>query len=80
MAVQSSKLTVNGVTSHNGTKYNFMSEFNVYVLNETAIKSVSNDGLIDLKKPFCKNLPSNTITSTNSILLSKKEMEFINGK
>jgi hypothetical protein len=50
---------------------------NIYVLKETAVKKVSNEGLMDLSKPIYQNLPSNTITNSNSILLTEVEKKFI---
>jgi len=47
------------------------------VLKETKVKKVNNDGIMDLDKPIYKNLPSKTITNTNSILLTEKEKQFI---
>lgn len=52
-------------------------ENDIYVLKEIKIKKVSNDGLIDLTKPLYQNLPSGTISSSNSILLSEEEKDFI---
>lgn len=50
---------------------------NIYVLKETAVKKVTNEGLMDLTKPIYQNLPSNTITNSNSILLTEEEKNFI---
>lgn len=50
---------------------------NIYVLKETAVKKVNDNGLIDLTKPIYQNLPTNTITNSNSILLSEDEKEFV---
>jgi hypothetical protein len=50
---------------------------NIYVLKETDVKKVSNEGLMDLSKPICQNLPSNSIKNSNSILLSEEEKKFI---
>lgn len=66
--------------SYDNKIHKIISENKIYVLKETAIKKVSNDGLIDLTKPIFKSLPATTISSTNSILLSEKELKFINGK
>ncbi len=67
------------VTYDNKT-YHTVIKNNLYVLKETAVKKVSNDGLIDLTKPIFKSIPSTTILSSNSILLSEKELKFINIK
>lgn len=53
---------------------------NLYVLKNTATKRVNNEGRINLSKPIYQNLPQNSITSTNSILLSNEENNFIEGK
>jgi hypothetical protein len=50
---------------------------NIYVLKETAVKKVTNEGLMDLTKPIYQNLPTNSITSSNSILLTEEEKKFI---
>jgi hypothetical protein len=50
---------------------------NIYVLKETDVKKVSNEGLMDLSKPIYQNLPSNNIKNSNSILLSEVEKKFI---
>jgi len=50
---------------------------NIYVLKETAVKKVTNEGLMDLTKPIYQNLPSNSFTNSNSILLSEEEKKFI---
>ncbi|WP_394773436.1 hypothetical protein [Flavobacterium sp.] len=52
----------------------------IYVLKETAVSKVNNDGLIDLSKPIYQSLPGTTITGTNSILLNKDESDFIESK
>lgn len=52
-------------------------ENSIYVLKESQVKKVNNDGLINLEKPIYQSLPSNTITNHNSILLTAKEKEFI---
>lgn len=52
-------------------------ENSIYVLKESQVKKVNNDGLINLEKPIYQSLPSNTITTDNSILLTAKEKEFI---
>lgn len=52
-------------------------ENKIYVLKETAVKKVNNDGLIDLTKPIFQSLPSKTISNSNSILLTEEERKFI---
>lgn len=52
----------------------------VFVFKESAVKKVNNEGKIDLTKPVFQSLPSNTITNSNSILLTEKELNFINSK
>lgn len=49
----------------------------IYVLNETNVKKVSNSGLIDLTKPIYDSLPSKEVKSTNGILLTDREKEFM---
>lgn len=68
---------VDSSISYNGKTYSVVFENDIYLLKETKINKVSNDGLIDLTKPLYQNLPSNTITNSSSILLSEKEMKFI---
>lgn len=51
----------------------------VFVLKESAVKKVNNEGKIDLTKPIFQSLPTNTISNSNSITLTEKEMSFING-
>ncbi|WP_166921848.1 carboxypeptidase-like regulatory domain-containing protein [Flavobacterium poyangense] len=55
-------------------------ENSIYVLKETAIAKVNNEGLINLSKPIYKSLPAGIIASTNTILLNKQESDFINSK
>lgn len=69
---------VDSSISYNNRTYSVIFENNIYVLKETKINKVNNDGLIDLTKPLYQNLPENTITNTNSVLLSEKELNFIN--
>ena len=80
MSLKSEKTTISLSITYNEVKHNAKKTVDIYVLNETAKNSVSNEGLIDIKKPVYKSQPSNTITNTNSILLSKKEIEFVNSK
>ncbi len=67
-------ITYNNIT-HQGNLKN-----NLYVLKDTATKRVKNDGLINLSKPIYQNLPKNSITNSNSILLSNEENNFIERK
>lgn len=53
---------------------------NLFVLKNTQIEKVKNVGLINLSKPIYQNLPKDNITTANSILLSKEENDFIEGK
>jgi hypothetical protein len=57
--------------------YNAIFGNKIYVLNEKAVKKVNNVGLINLTKPIFESLPSNTVRSSNSILLNEMENEFI---
>ncbi|RUT69312.1 hypothetical protein D0817_15805 [Flavobacterium cupreum] len=52
-------------------------ENSIYVLKESRVNKVNNEGLINLEKPIYQSLPSNTIAGNNSILLTEKEKEFI---
>ena len=62
---------------YNNKTYKTIFENKIYVLKETAVKKVNNEGLIDLTKPIFQSLPSKTITNENSILLTEKERKFI---
>jgi len=52
----------------------------LFVVKETKAKNSSEKESIDLNKPIHKNLPSETIINSNSILLTEKERDFINRK
>jgi len=56
---------------------NLVFKNSIFVLKETAVKKVNNDGLIDLTKPIFQSLPSKTISNSNSILLTEEERKFI---
>jgi hypothetical protein len=56
---------------------NLVFKNSIFVLKETAVKKVDNDGLIDLTKPIFHSLPSKTISNSNSILLTEEEKQFI---
>lgn len=56
---------------------NLVFKNSIFVLKETAVKKVDNDGLIDLTKPIFQSLPSKTISNSNSILLTEEEKNFI---
>ena len=66
--------------AYNGIKHKGNLKNNLYVLKNTAIKRVNNEGRINLSKPIYQNLPKNCITNSNSILLSNEENNFIEGK
>lgn len=63
--------------TYNSKTYKTIFENKIYVLKETAMKKVNNNGLIDLTKPIFLSLPSKTITNENSILLTEEEKKFI---
>lgn len=63
--------------TYNSKIFKTIFENKIYVLKETAMKKVNNDGLIDLTKPIFQSLPSKTISNSNSILLTKEERKFI---
>ncbi|KAF2514903.1 carboxypeptidase-like regulatory domain-containing protein [Flavobacterium foetidum] len=71
---------IEGSISYDNITHPSLFENSIYVLNETNVNKVNNDGLIDLSKPIYQNLPSKTIMSTNSIILSKSEIDFIENK
>lgn len=52
-------------------------ENSIYVMKETAVKKVNNNGLIDLTKPIFQSIPSKNISNINSILLTEEENKFI---
>ena len=53
---------------------------NLFVLKNTPVEKVKNVGIINLSKPIYQNLPKDNITTANSILLSKEENDFVEGK
>lgn len=65
---------------YNDLKHNGNIKNNLYVLKNTQIDNVKNVGLINLSKPIYQNLPKNSITNANSILLSNEEKNFVEGK
>lgn len=56
---------------------NLVFKNSIFVLKETAVKKVNNDGLIDLTNPIFQSLPSKTISNSNTILLTEEEKQFI---
>lgn len=66
--------------TYNDVKHQGNIKNNLYVLKDSEMKRVNNEGLISLSKPIYQNFPKDIITSTNSILLSKEENNFIEGK
>lgn len=65
---------------YNDVKHNGNIKNNLYILKNTQIEKVKNVGLINLSKPIYQNLPKNSITTSNSILLSNEENDFVEGK
>ncbi len=63
--------------NYNNKTHNLVFENQIFVLKETKLKKVGNEGTIDLTKPIFQSLPSETVSSINSILLSKEENNFI---
>ncbi|WP_026715330.1 carboxypeptidase-like regulatory domain-containing protein [Flavobacterium daejeonense] len=53
---------------------------NLFVLKDTPMEKVKNVGMINLSKPIYQNLPKEIVTTANSILLSKEEIDFTEGK
>ncbi|WP_035658827.1 carboxypeptidase-like regulatory domain-containing protein [Flavobacterium seoulense] len=81
------KWTVNSFESstdfnitYNDVKHNGNIKNNLYVLKNTEIEKVKNVGLINLSKPLYQNIPKNSITTSNSILLSNEEKSFVEQK
>jgi len=64
--------------TYDSKKHTMFFSNSLYVLNELKTKKMSNKGLMDLNLPIYKNLTSETIINTNSILLTEKEKAFIN--
>ena len=79
-AVNSFEVSADFNITYNNVKHNGNIKNNLYVLKNTQIDNVKNVGLINLSKPIYQNLPKNNITTTNSILLSNEENNFIKGK
>jgi hypothetical protein len=79
-ALNSFEVSADFSITYNDIKHQGNLKNNLYVLKNTAIKKVNNEGRINLSKPIYQNLPQNSITSTNSILLSNEENNFIEGK
>lgn len=79
-ALNSFEVSADFSITYNDIKHQGNLKNNLYILKNTAIKRVNNEGLINLSKPIYQNLPQNNITSTNSILLSNEENNFIEGK
>jgi hypothetical protein len=77
LSLKSYETKVNLDISYNNKTHSVVFENQIYVLKETAVKKVSNEGIIDLTKPIFQSLPSKTISSINSILLSEEENNFI---
>lgn len=79
LSLKSLEIIANLEITYNEKTHNAVFLNSVFVLKESAVKKVNNEGKIDLTKPIFKSLPINTISNANSILLSEKEMNFING-
>ena len=79
-ALNSFEVSADFSITYNDIKHQGNLKNNLYVLKDTPIKRVNNEGLINLSKPIYQNFPKDIITSTNSILLSNEENNFIEGK
>jgi hypothetical protein len=79
LSLKSLEIIANAVVNYNNKIHNVIVENNVFAVKEYAVKKVNNDGKIDLTKPIFQSLPTNTISNSNSITLTEKEMSFING-
>lgn len=73
-------ISLNGFLEYDSIQHPVLLSNSLFVLKETKVKKSSEKESIDLNKPIYKNLPSETIFNSNTILLSEKEMEFINRK
>ncbi len=73
-------ISLNGFLNYDSKMHTVTLSNSLFVVKEVKVKKSSEKELIDLNKPIHKNLPSETIINSNTILLSEKEMEFINGK
>lgn len=78
--LKSFESNIEGSITYNNKIHPSFFRNSIYVLKETAVSTVNNDGLIDLSKPIYQSLPAKTITGTNSILLNKDENDFIESK
>jgi hypothetical protein len=56
---------------------NVVAKNNIFVLKETNVKKVSDKGKIDLTKAIYESLPSSDIKSSNSLLLTEAEYNFM---
>lgn len=72
-------LKFNGSVTSDHIKHSVQLSNSISVLKETKVKRVKNKGSIDLNKNIYENLPSETLTNSNTILLSEKEKKFIFG-
>lgn len=77
LSLKSYKTTVDIDVIYNDKTHSIVFENQIYVLKEMPLKKVSNEGVINITKPIFQSLPSKTISSINSILLSEKENSFI---
>lgn len=76
-SINSFNVNVNTSIEYDSKVHSAIFENSIYILKESKINKVSNDGLIDLDKPIFKNLPSNIISNKNSMLLTVEEKKFI---
>ena len=73
-------VSLDGFVDYDNIMHTITLSNSLYVLKETKAKKSSVKESIDLNKPIYKNLPSEKIINTNSILLTEKEMNFIKRK
>jgi hypothetical protein len=73
-------ISLDGFLDYDSIQHPVTLSNSLYIVKETKVKKSTEKKLIDLNKPIYKNLPSETIFNSNTILLSEKEMEFVNAK
>jgi len=78
--LNSLELVADASLNHNNKTYKSRVTNSIFILKESPIKKVNNNGLIDLTKPIFESLPSLEIANANSILLNEEEKKFIYDK
>ncbi|MRX69335.1 hypothetical protein SAMN06265349_10628 [Flavobacterium resistens] len=80
LSLKSFEATIEGSITYDNKLHSSVFANSIYVLKETPVNKVDNDGLIDLSKPIYQNLPAKTVTTANSIILNQSETDFIENK